>query len=378
MRIFFEKNCRIKLDLRAIRRLCSLDDVRNANAGRLTRPAVDLVAGRTKKDYGRRPAQRLRRGIGRLPGAAERARANWERENAETDVWRSCRDGGGVFCGRCLARHSALWMPRSPVLASRRTASWVCKAQPSTGMEQITDLYNVVNVTIIAITIFVLVLMLYVMYRFSEKNNPAPSRTTHNTLLEVAWTIIPILILVGLSIPSFRLLYEQYSFPKPDVTIKATANAWFWDHEYLLDKTPGMKNVTISSNVVSDEDVIKAKLGDDKAFAARSTASWKALHATRLCTPTSAAIWAERKAAPQTGRRSGNRNPGQQERPPARDLERRHPFVDHPVVWRQAAGRSGPHRSPLVPAHQDRHVLRSMLGSVRQAALGHADRGPCC
>ncbi len=164
----------------------------------------------------------------------------------------------------------------------------------SSGMEQISALYSVINVTIIAITIFVLLLMLYVMYRFSEKNNPAPSRTTHNTLLEVAWTIVPILILVGLAIPSFRLLYEQYSFPKPEVTIKATANAWFWDHEYLLDKTPGMKNVTISSNVVSDEDVIKTKMGDDKAFAAKygameGVARNKALYAD------SAAIWAERK-----------------------------------------------------------------------------------
>jgi cytochrome c oxidase subunit II len=132
------------------------------------------------------------------------------------------------------------------------------------GMEHITELYNVVNIAIIAIAIFVLILLLYVMYRFSEKNNPTPSRTTHNTLLEVAWTIIPILILVGISIPSFRLLYEQYSFPKPDLTIKATGNAWFWEHEFMDQK------VTVTSNAISDEDIIKSagKL-DDKAFAAK-------------------------------------------------------------------------------------------------------------
>ena len=158
-------------------------------------------------------------------------------------------------------------------------------------MEQIVSLYNVVNITIIAITIFVLLLMLYVMYRFSEKNNPTPSRNAHHTMLEVAWTIVPILILVGLAIPSFRLLYEQYSFPKPDLTIKATANAWFWEHEYLLDKQAGLKNVTITSNVVTDEDLIKAKLGDD-AFVAKyndleGVARNKALYAD------SAALWAE-------------------------------------------------------------------------------------
>jgi cytochrome c oxidase subunit II len=152
------------------------------------------------------------------------------------------------------------------------------------GMEHITELYNVVNITIIAIALFVLLLLIYVMFRFSEKNNPTPSRTTHNTLLEVAWTIIPILILVGISIPSFRLLYEQYSFPKPDLTIKATGNAWFWEHEFMDQK------VTITSNVISDEDVIKAKIGDKefntKYGALEGIARNKALYAD------SAPIWA--------------------------------------------------------------------------------------
>jgi cytochrome c oxidase subunit II len=155
------------------------------------------------------------------------------------------------------------------------------------GMEHITELYNVVNITIIAIALFVLFLLLYVMYRFSEKNNPTPSRTTHNTMLEVAWTIIPILVLVGISIPSFRLLYEQYSFPKPDLTIKATGNAWFWEHEFMDQK------VTITSNVISDEDVIKAKIGDKeyntKYGALEGLARDKALYAD------SKAVWEERK-----------------------------------------------------------------------------------
>jgi len=160
----------------------------------------------------------------------------------------------------------------------------------STGMEQIVGIYDVVNITIIAITIFVMLLMLYVMFRFSEKNNPTPSRTAHHTMLEVAWTIVPILILVGLAIPSFRLLYEQYSFPKPDITIKATGNAWFWEHEFLLDKQEGMKNVTVTSNVVSDEDLIKASIGAE-AFAQKygeltGVARNEALYAD------SAALWA--------------------------------------------------------------------------------------
>jgi cytochrome c oxidase subunit 2 len=78
----------------------------------------------------------------------------------------------------------------------------------------------------------VLALLLYVMWRFSESKNPTPSRTTHNTTLEVLWTVIPVLILVAIAIPSFKLLYFQYTFPPPDLTIKATGHAWNWTHEY--------------------------------------------------------------------------------------------------------------------------------------------------
>jgi cytochrome c oxidase subunit 2 len=124
-------------------------------------------------------------------------------------------------------------------------------------MDQITVLFRAVNIIIVAISLFVLALMLWVMYRYNEKRNPTPSRTTHNTTLEIAWTILPILILVGIAIPSFHLLFDQYSFPKPDLTIKATGNAWFWEHEYLDQK------VTVTSNMVNDEDLLRAKLGDD-------------------------------------------------------------------------------------------------------------------
>jgi cytochrome c oxidase subunit II len=152
-------------------------------------------------------------------------------------------------------------------------------------MEQITDLFHIVNSIIIVITLFVLVLLLWVIYRFSEKNNPTPSRTTHNTALEVAWTIVPILILVGISIPSFHLLFNQYSFPKPDLTIKATGNAWFWDHEYLDQK------VTITSNIINDEDVLRAKIGDDEFAKRYASLDGAALHSALY--KDSQPIWAE-------------------------------------------------------------------------------------
>ena len=83
-------------------------------------------------------------------------------------------------------------------------------------------MHDYVNIIIFLITVFVMVLLLYVMWRFSESRNPTPSRTTHNTTIEVLWTVIPVLILVAIAIPSFKLLYFQYAFPPPDLTIKAT------------------------------------------------------------------------------------------------------------------------------------------------------------
>ncbi|MEO1207220.1 MAG: cytochrome c oxidase subunit II [Pseudomonadota bacterium] len=96
----------------------------------------------------------------------------------------------------------------------------------------IVDFHDFVNYIIIAITLFVLVLMIYVMWRFSEKNNPTPSRTTHNTFVEIVWTVVPIIILVIIAVPSFKLLNLQYAFPKPDLTIKATGYQWYWVHSY--------------------------------------------------------------------------------------------------------------------------------------------------
>ncbi len=92
--------------------------------------------------------------------------------------------------------------------------------------------HNLLLWIIVIITVFVAGLLVYVMWRFSEKKNPEPSKTTHNTMLEVVWTVVPILILVTIAIPSFRLLYLQREIPEAAVTIKATGNQWYWSYEY--------------------------------------------------------------------------------------------------------------------------------------------------
>jgi len=111
------------------------------------------------------------------------------------------------------------------------------------------DFYNLVTTIIIVITLFVLGLLVYVMYRFSESRNPTPSRVTHNTLIEVLWTVLPIIILVIIAVPSFKLLNLQYAYPKADLTIKATGYQWYWSHQY-----PDQGGFSFDSYMLDDDD----------------------------------------------------------------------------------------------------------------------------
>src|ERR1700741_1527728 len=103
-------------------------------------------------------------------------------------------------------------------------------------MDDITWFHNFVLWIIIAITVFVLALLLIIIFKFNAKANPTPSKTTHNTLLEVAWTVIPVVILVVIAIPSFRILFVQLNIPQSDLTIKAVGNQWNWTYTYPDDK----------------------------------------------------------------------------------------------------------------------------------------------
>ena len=99
-------------------------------------------------------------------------------------------------------------------------------------MDYIIWFHNWLLGTITVITLFVLALLIIVVVKFNAKANPVPSKTTHNTLIEVAWTLIPVLILVGIAVPSFRLLFQQLDIPKADLTIKATGKQWYWSYAY--------------------------------------------------------------------------------------------------------------------------------------------------
>lgn len=97
---------------------------------------------------------------------------------------------------------------------------------------QIHSFHDLLLVIIISITVFVMGLLLWVMIRYNAKANPTPSKTSHNTKIEIVWTVVPVLILLVIAIPSFRLLYAQYDVPKADLTIKATGYQWYWSYEY--------------------------------------------------------------------------------------------------------------------------------------------------
>ena len=99
-------------------------------------------------------------------------------------------------------------------------------------MSELIGLHDFIFWIITFITIFVFVLLAYVCVKFSAKNNKKPSTTTHNSLIEVAWTVIPVIILVVISIPSFKLLYKQNDLSNIDMTIKATGYTWYWGYEY--------------------------------------------------------------------------------------------------------------------------------------------------
>ena len=112
------------------------------------------------------------------------------------------------------------------------------------------QLHDLVLVIITLITLLVGALLVWVMVKHNARRNPVPSKTTHHTLLEVAWTVLPVLVLVIIAIPSFRLIYYQDRAVQPDLTIKVTGHQWYWEYSY-----PDQGNIDIESRYIPDEDL---------------------------------------------------------------------------------------------------------------------------
>jgi cytochrome c oxidase subunit II len=155
-------------------------------------------------------------------------------------------------CGRWAQRAAALVVPL--LLSARAFAEepqpWQLGFQPAASpvREHIDALHNVLLVVITLITLFVLGLLLYVMVRFNAKRHPVPSKTTHNTVLEILWTVVPVLILVTIAVPSFKLLYYMDKNPHATMTIKITGHQWYWSYEY-----PDQGDLSFNSNMLDDD-----------------------------------------------------------------------------------------------------------------------------
>lgn len=117
-------------------------------------------------------------------------------------------------------------------------------------MVDVIEFHNFLLWIVTAIALFVLALLVIVMVRFNARANPTPSRTTHNTVIELIWTIVPVIILVAIAVPSFRLLFLQLDAPKADLTVKATGKQWYWSYNY-----PDNGNFEFDSLIVEDKDL---------------------------------------------------------------------------------------------------------------------------
>jgi cytochrome c oxidase subunit II len=142
-----------------------------------------------------------------------------------------------------LASHPALAQVPRP---------WEIGMQPafSPMKQRIIDLHDLVLVIITLITLFVGALLVWVCFRYNEKRNPVPSQTSHNTVIEILWTVLPVVILVIMAIPSFQLIYYLDRTPDPDMTIKVTGHQWYWEYSY-----PDNGNVDIESRYIADDDL---------------------------------------------------------------------------------------------------------------------------
>ncbi|WP_038361701.1 cytochrome c oxidase subunit II [Bosea sp. 117] len=140
------------------------------------------------------------------------------------------RRAAGIATGLALLAASA----GGALAGTGQPSPWQINLQGAASpvMESIHSFHFFLLVIIVAVVLLVLALLVVCVVRFNEKANPVPSKTTHNTLIEVLWTVVPVLILVAIAIPSFRLLFLQLDLPKADLTVKITGHQWYWSYEY--------------------------------------------------------------------------------------------------------------------------------------------------
>jgi len=151
------------------------------------------------------------------------------------------------------AQNAADVIPSPPLIGVPHEGKGIQEQVTAVGEEAASFHNNWLLLLCAVISLFVLVLLCYTMFKFRRSANPTPSRNSHNTLIEVIWTIVPVLILVAIAIPSMRLLRHQYSPPKADVTIKVIGNQWYWTYQY-----PDNGGFEIVSNLLKEQKDVPA------------------------------------------------------------------------------------------------------------------------
>jgi cytochrome c oxidase subunit 2 len=153
---------------------------------------------------------------------------------------------------------AAAWLQTAPSFAQSGPQPWQMNFRPSATpvMDDIIDFHNLLLVIEVIIVLFVLGLMVYICVKFNAKANPVPSKTTHNAFLEVVWTVIPIIILIVITVPSVKLLVFMDKAPKEKVemTLKVIGHQWYWSYEY-----PDAGNLAFDSNIIPDEEIDASK-----------------------------------------------------------------------------------------------------------------------
>ena len=167
---------------------------------------------------------------------------------------------GNLFLGLAMA---IIGLLISPAYAAQ-PLPWQMNLQAAAtdNMAMIHDFNNFLLILVSLISLIVLLLLVYVMFRFNARSNPIPSKTTHNTLIEIIWTVVPVIILLVIAVPSFKLLYFQRVIPQAEMTIKAVGYQWYWGYEY-----PDHGDFAFDSLMLSDEE-----RGDQPRLLATDTA----------------------------------------------------------------------------------------------------------
>jgi cytochrome c oxidase subunit 2 len=163
-------------------------------------------------------------------------------------ITRSTAARASVVAALALAGSAAL----SALAWAAEPTPWQLGLQPPATpvQDRIVAFHDWLLVITFLITAFVLGLLLYVIVRFHHTRHPVPTRTSHNAVIEILWTVVPVLILVGIAIPSFKLMYYMDRVPNADMTIKVTAHQWYWSYEY-----PDQAGLAFDSNLIQDKDL---------------------------------------------------------------------------------------------------------------------------